>query len=67
MADTAGSGGLAQVSMEQVLAWDPQVIVATDQRFFASVRRHDASGNLDGRAARGGAGGGTRLILRAHG
>lgn len=40
VADAAGSGGLTQVSLEQVLAWDPQVIVTTDPRFFASVRRN---------------------------
>ena len=33
-----GGGGLAQVSMEQVTAWDPEVIITGDERFFASVR-----------------------------
>lgn len=31
------TSGLANVSMEQVLAWDPSVIVTTDPLFFASV------------------------------
>jgi len=32
-----GRGGLAQVSLEQVLAWDPQVILTTDPNFYAAV------------------------------
>lgn len=39
MAEAAGSGGLTQGSLEQVPAWDTQVIVSTDSRSFASVRR----------------------------
>lgn len=31
-------GGLAVVSMEQVLAWDPEVIITIDQQFAATVR-----------------------------
>jgi iron complex transport system substrate-binding protein len=31
-------GGLANVSIEQVLLWNPDVIVTIDQEFFASVR-----------------------------
>ncbi len=31
-------GGLATVSLEQVLAWDPEVIVTIDQDFAANVR-----------------------------
>jgi iron complex transport system substrate-binding protein len=31
------SGGLANVSMEQVLAWNPDVIVTTDSAYFARV------------------------------
>ena len=34
------AGGLAQVSMEQVLQWDPEVILTVDADFFASVREH---------------------------
>ncbi len=35
-----GRGGLAQVSLEQVLRWNPDVIVTTDPTCFASLR-HD--------------------------
>lgn len=36
---TAGTpGGLANVSLEQVLAWDPEVIITIDRDFAASVR-----------------------------
>src|SRR5471030_2914199 len=31
-------GGLATVSLEQVLAWDPEVIVTTDRDFARTVR-----------------------------
>ena len=34
-----GRGGLVQVSLEQVLRWDPQVIVTIDPNFEAGVRR----------------------------
>lgn len=34
-----GRGGLVQVSIEQVLGWNPDVILTTDANFFASVRR----------------------------
>jgi iron complex transport system substrate-binding protein len=34
-------GGLANVSIEQVLLWNPQVIITIDQ-FFAQTVRHDA-------------------------
>lgn len=34
-----GRRGLLQVSLEQVLAWNPDVIVTTDPACFASVRR----------------------------
>jgi len=37
-----GSGGLAGVSLEQVLAWDPEVIVTIDPNFYAVVRNHPA-------------------------
>jgi iron complex transport system substrate-binding protein len=33
-----GRGGLVQVSVEQVLRWDPEVILTTDPNFAASVR-----------------------------
>jgi iron complex transport system substrate-binding protein len=35
-------GGLATVSVEQVLAWDPEVIITIDQDFAANVRRDPA-------------------------
>lgn len=35
-------GGLANVSIEQVLAWNPDVIVTIDQMFFVNVA-HDAA------------------------
>ena len=34
----AGARGLGQVSAEQVLAWDPDLIVATDPRFAMAAR-----------------------------
>jgi len=33
VAEAAGAGGLANVSVEQVLAWDPDVIIAADPAF----------------------------------
>ncbi len=36
-ARSLGAGGLAQVSAEQVLAWDPDWIIAADPRFFAGA------------------------------
>jgi len=38
VAAAAGSGGLSKVSVEQVLAWDPDVILVLDPAFYASVR-----------------------------
>lgn len=35
-------GGLAAVSLEQVLAWDPEVIIAIDQEFARAVRSDPA-------------------------
>jgi iron complex transport system substrate-binding protein len=37
VAAAAGTGGLTKVSMEQVLAWNPDVILALDPRFYRSV------------------------------
>lgn len=34
-----GRGGLVQVSVEQILRWNPDVIVTIDPSFFAAVRR----------------------------
>jgi iron complex transport system substrate-binding protein len=33
-----GRGGLVRVSLEQVLRWDPQVVIATDSNFELAVR-----------------------------
>jgi iron complex transport system substrate-binding protein len=35
-----GRGGLVQVSIEQVLRWNPDVIVTTDAQFFQHARNH---------------------------
>ena len=37
VAASAGAGGLAKVSMEQVLSWNPDVILALDPAFYRSV------------------------------
>jgi iron complex transport system substrate-binding protein len=42
VAATQPGSGLAQVSLEQVLAWDPDVIVTIDLNFSESVRRDPA-------------------------
>lgn len=39
VAASLGRGGLVTVSPEQVLLWNPDVVVTTDPNFFASVRR----------------------------
>lgn len=39
VAADAGRGGLTRVSMEQILAWDPQVIVTQEAGFAAGVRQ----------------------------
>jgi iron complex transport system substrate-binding protein len=38
----ANQGGLANVSIEQVLVWNPDVIITIDQEFAASVRNDPA-------------------------
>jgi len=38
----ASQGGLANVSIEQVLLWNPDVIITIDQEFAASVRSEPA-------------------------
>ena len=45
-------GGLANVSIEQVLAWNPEVIVTIDQEFADGVRKDSAMGVRRGRAQR---------------
>jgi iron complex transport system substrate-binding protein len=42
----ANKGGLANVSIEQVLLWDPDVIVTIDQDFAANVHRDPAWGSI---------------------
>jgi iron complex transport system substrate-binding protein len=37
VAATAGTGGLSKVSMEQVLSWNPDVILALDPAFYRTV------------------------------
>ncbi|MGH8697326.1 MAG: ABC transporter substrate-binding protein, partial [Burkholderiales bacterium] len=39
VAAALGPGGLVQVSVEQVLAWNPDVIVTIDRNFYANVWR----------------------------
>ncbi|MGB3388164.1 MAG: iron ABC transporter substrate-binding protein [Pseudaminobacter sp.] len=38
VAEAAGSGGLTTVSVEQILAWKPEVILTPDRHFYDSVR-----------------------------
>ena len=38
VAASAGTGGLAKVSLEQVLAWNPEVILALDPAFYRAVK-----------------------------
>jgi len=38
VAAAAGTGGLSKISIEQVLAWNPDVILVLDPAFYASVR-----------------------------
>ncbi|RRD58737.1 iron ABC transporter substrate-binding protein [Comamonadaceae bacterium OH2545_COT-014] len=53
VAAASGRGGLTRVSMEQILAWDPQVVVTQDPAFAAHVRRdplwHGVSAVRNGR------------------
>lgn len=42
VAAAAGQGGLARVSLEQVLAWNPDVILTQDPAFAARARRDPA-------------------------
>lgn len=41
-----GKGGLAQVSVEQVLRWNPDVVVTIDASFYAGARGHPLWSNL---------------------
>lgn len=46
VAEAAGAGGLANVSVEQVLAWNPDVILAADAGFQAAVAADPAWANV---------------------
>jgi iron complex transport system substrate-binding protein len=46
VAAALGKGGLVQVSVEQVLAWNPDVVVTIDRTFYASVWRDPLWQNL---------------------
>jgi iron complex transport system substrate-binding protein len=39
VAAALGAGGLTTVTMEQILLWNPEVVVTTDPTFFAGVQR----------------------------
>ena len=41
-----GKGGLVQVSIEQVLRWNPDVVVTIDANFYAAARTHPLWGSL---------------------
>ena len=41
-----GKGGLVQVSIEQVLRWNPDVIVTIDANFYGTARTHPLWGSL---------------------
>jgi iron complex transport system substrate-binding protein len=45
-AEALGKGGLASVSLEQVLAWDPDVIVTIDENFYRAVGNDPAWGGV---------------------
>jgi iron complex transport system substrate-binding protein len=42
VAAQAGKGGLSMVSVQQVVGWNPDVILAEDPAFFASVKKDPA-------------------------
>jgi len=46
-AETASSGNLASVSLEQILAWEPDVILTTDPNFYDLVWAHPVWSTLD--------------------
>jgi iron complex transport system substrate-binding protein len=41
-----GKGGLVQVSIEQVLRWNPDVVITIDPNFYASARSHPLWGSV---------------------
>jgi iron complex transport system substrate-binding protein len=40
VAAAMGRGGLAQVSVEQVLLWNPEIVITIDPNFYAAARVH---------------------------
>ena len=42
VAGALGRGTLARISREQLLSWNPNIIIAADPRFFAALRRDRA-------------------------
>lgn len=42
VAEKAGKGGLVTVSVQQIAAWDPDIIILDDATFFAAVKKHPA-------------------------
>jgi len=40
VADAAGPGGLTKVSLEQILNWDPDVVLTTDPNFYKLIWTH---------------------------
>ena len=50
VAAALGKGGLVQVSVEQVLAWDPDAIVTIDRTFYASLVARPAVAGAEGDA-----------------
>jgi iron complex transport system substrate-binding protein len=47
VAEEAGRGRLASVSLEQVLLWNPEVVLTLDWVFFADVARRPEWGGID--------------------
>ena len=41
-----GKGGLVQVSIEQVLRWNPDVVITIDPNFYAAARSHPLWGSV---------------------
>ena len=41
-----GKGGLVQVSIEQVLRWNPDVVITIDSNFHAAARSHPVWGSV---------------------
>lgn len=52
LASSSGAAGIASVSLEQVLQWDPEVILTLDAAFFERVWREPAWAGTSARANR---------------